>query len=140
MRSKKFLWASFVSVILLFVILLFNFLDLDLARTEAQIKAPSAFLPFGGPILKVVRCTCSAGHVVFVGPPGSPAKTKGLLNRFHFVPTQTILFKFFQTTRIGAWLLGTYFPGTGNKCLIASHDDCYVFPNDGIINLLGTSL
>lgn len=134
MRNKKFLLASVFSIIFLIAALLFNFFGSERAA------AVSPLLPFGGPILQVIPCGCSNGHVVVVGPPGSPAKTEGLLNRFHFVPTQTILFRFFQTARIGAWLLGTYMPGTGNQCLLPVEDGCIIVPNDGVIKLLGTSL
>lgn len=132
-NKKKILFGAF-SVILLISALLAVFSGYE------KTAAVSPFVPFGGPILRVIQCTCSAGHVVFIGLPGSAAKTSGLLNSFHFVPTQTILFKFMQTTRIGAWLLGTYTPGTGNQCLVHSGDSCRRIPNDGIIKLLGTSL
>jgi len=86
--------------------------------------------PFGGQILSVIQCTCSYGHVVTLGPP-----IPGL---YHFTPL-TKLYNFFQTRRIGAWLLGNYFPGTGNQCLVVSGDDCAVVRNLGTMQIVGTS-
>ncbi len=89
-------------------------------------------LPFGGRITgPPIYCTCTAGHVVMVGPPRA--------GRYHYVPGSTRLYQFHNVNSPGTWLLGNYIPGTGNACYIRIRHHCQIIPNKGIISIVGTS-
>ena len=94
------------------------------------VEAQTSTRPFGGQILSVIQCDCSYGHVVTLGPP-----TPGL---YHFIPSTT-LYSFFQTQKIGAWLLGNYFPGTSGQCKRYVGISCADVPNLGVMQMVGTS-
>lgn len=91
--------------------------------------------PFGGRITIAPTDYCSAscgtvGHVITVGPPRP--------GRFHYIPGSTRLYQFYQIAKNGVWVLGTYRPGQSNCQRRISHH-CYQVPNQGAIEIVGTS-
>lgn len=129
MFNKKIFFVIILALVLLGLVYSGSIHLLSTDEVRGAGILPTA--PFGGQILSVIPCTCSYGHVVVLGPP-----IPGL---YHFTPFTT-LYSFFQTYRIGAWLLGNYFPGTGNQCLVYVGVGCVPVPNLGAMQMVGTSL
>jgi len=86
-------------------------------------------LAFGGRILAVVPCTCSAGLALKVGPP-RPAYVL-------YQPGVSILFSFYNLLPPD-YALGTYKPG--GVCLTGTPPVCLTVPTLGTVTLVGTSL
>lgn len=87
-------------------------------------------LPFGGPIIMSIPCTCSLGQFIVLGPPSVGA--------YVYQPATSKTFKFGQLYRPGAFLLGNYIPG--HTCLMGVTPYCYAPPAFGTITMVGTSL
>ena len=103
-------------------------------EVNAAVKLP--FTPFGGKILSVIPCTCSAGFAVVIGPP-RPA--------IIFVPiaflASPLNHLWRQILTPGVWALGLYFPPPV-PCLVYAGITCVPAPVQplGTIFRSGTSL
>jgi len=92
-------------------------------------RPPGAIGLFGGRLLGYIQCTCSTGHVMYIGPPRPAA--------VHFVPGFTALYEYGQVKSIGAWQLGI---NTGpSPCLFFNGWHCVLIPHQGDILIIGTS-
>lgn len=114
-----------------FVLVLVSIFFLFVVSFGFWIKSSKAIIPFGGPILNVFYCPCSANLAVVVGPP-SPGV-------FMYQPGSTIVYAFYQIFRAGPWVLGNYTPG--GACLMFIPYGCapIAYPL-GTIMEVGTSL
>ncbi len=93
------------------------------------IKSSNAMLGFGGKIVAVRPCLCSANLAVFV------VGVKGGV--YTFQPGVSLLFAQYQIWRPGPWVLGTYAPG--GVCLRYRFLGCTGFPTMGTMITVGTS-
>ena len=121
-------------ILIVVMVLLFPFYVLGLVTWGEHIAtaqlAGGAIGVFGGQIGGIVQCTCTGGHVISVGPPRPGV--------FHVVPGFSQVFKYGQTKRPGAWVLGTYVPPS--PCLKRIGAFCVPVPHQGNIQLTGTTL
>lgn len=85
-------------------------------------------LAFGGRVLWVEPCTCSAGAAIAVGPPRP--------GYFLFQPGISVLFSFYAFVPAN-YVLGTYIPG--GVCLTGIPPACATVPTLGTVVLMGTS-
>lgn len=93
-----------------------------------KIKSGKAILPFGGVILAVQYCSCSANIAVTTS-----------MGIYSYNPYSTALFPFYQIYRPGAWILGTYVPGA--VCLVGVPPACTAGSAPfGTIIMAGTSM
>ena len=93
-------------------------------------KRSNAIIPFGGNILMVTPCSCTAGYLIKVGPP-----VPGV---FIYQPGVSILYPLFQIYRPGPWVLGFALPG--GVCKIYVGKGCAILPAEGTIAEVGTSI
>ena len=85
--------------------------------------------PFGGySNSRPFSCNCSSGYLIYVGAPRG--------GTFHITPSTRVCQ---YGAPVNNWVLGNYYPGTGNDCWYVTGDDCSKMPNDGIVQMLGTS-
>ena len=91
--------------------------------------------PFGGKVIKVIPCTCSANLLIATVPIG-PTSPPFLI----FGPS-SILYQFYQIFRPGAYLLGNYGPPV--PCLVYIGIGCIpmpLAPTAPLILMVGTSI
>lgn len=86
-------------------------------------------LPFGGNIIAIDECSCSAAILLYVETP------EGVVLPFMFRPKTSILYDAGQV-RPGITVLGTYVPGP--QCRTGRF--CIPLPTTGLIESVGTSL
>ena len=77
--------------------------------------------PFGGRVLYSLRCNCSTGYWLIIGPP------KG--GKFHFISQD---YREYTLPRVGVWTVGLHYPG--GRCRIVTGDSCTTLPTDGKID------
>lgn len=86
--------------------------------------------PFGGDSSgRFFDCNCSDGYLIKVGSPRG--------GTFHINNSSRIC-EYGRAESSGV-VLGNYYPGTGNRCRYVSGNHCNVMPNDGIVQMIGTS-
>ncbi len=108
------------------------FLLLVVVSFSLKVKQSKAIIPFGGPILSVTMCPCSANLAITVGAPNG-----GI---FTFEPGVTMIKPFYQLFRPGPWVLGNYTPGS-TGCWMFFVDGCFpLLTPVGTINEVGTSM
>jgi len=119
--------ASLVVAVVLIMLSAGNFFT---NRTVAQ-ELPLPPSPFGGRIIDVTACSCSAGFRLTIGPP---------------VPAENIvvqlgvtkIFMWWQVFRPGPWTLGLW--QTGGVCKVYSGKGCTELDVEGTVLIIGTSL
>ncbi len=94
------------------------------------------FTSFGGFVVNVIPCTCSANFWLYMTPFFSPAPMSGALV---YQPGGTIVFAHHVIPSPGVWLLGDYVPGI-QTCFIWVGLACVPVPSFGVIHQTGTSL
>lgn len=118
-------------IVISFIIVLF----LVVASFGMRIKSGKAIgLPFGGRILDVTYCICSANLQITVGAP------KGGV--FMYEPGASIIDAWYQIFRPGPWVLGSYTPAGACVQLEYYGGDPYCIPHPamGTISEAGTSM
>ena len=83
---------------------------------------------FGGRLNGYIQCTCTVGHVMYIGPPRSAA--------VHLVPSSTV-YPYGQVKGIGQWQLGIY--GSPSPCRFFNGWHCVTIPHQGDVIMIGTS-
>lgn len=90
------------------------------------------FLPFGGRIVLVKFCTCSANFALRIGPPRG--------GDFIYQPGASRLYAKYRITTIGAWTLGL--AGSNTPCMQVRGNHCRPdesIPSGRVIQIVGTS-
>ena len=85
--------------------------------------------PFGGFSQFFLSCNCSNGHLITVGPPRG--------GTFH-VKSESTIYQYGEDEG-GSWVLGNYYPSRRSECRIHNGHHCVTIPNDGVIQMMGTS-
>lgn len=130
---KFFLFAKKHYIVASLVLVLF----LIITSFGMRVKSGKAMIPFGGQILNVTYCTCSANLAITVGAPNGGVFT---------YDGSGMVYSFYQLFRPGPWVLGSYTPGgaclswymcgTSPCCL----PDFTTAPPIGTISEVGTSM
>lgn len=97
-------------------------------------------LSFGGPVVLILPCTCSASLWIWFAPlhPSPPLPPTGSLI---YQPGYTTLYGNFAIGLIATWHLGSYTPVVGNGvCWTETAVACVPIPNLGLMNKVGTGL
>ena len=127
-----------IAVLLLAVFILTIPGDLFAFRIGAGGLVPG--LPFGGPVVLILPCTCSASLWIWFAPlsPSPPLPPTGPLI---YQPGYTTLYGNFAIGLMATWHLGSYTPVVGNGvCWEETAIACVPIPNLGLMNKVGTGL
>lgn len=96
-----------------------------------RVKSGKAMIPFGGQILSVTYCPCSANLAITVGPPSGGIFT---------YDGTGMVYPFYQLFRSGPWVLGSYTPGSGGCWVYVTHGCAPTAFPIGTISEVGTSM
>jgi len=94
-------------------------------------KKAQAAIPFGGMNGSIFWCNCSGNLVLHVNDLVSGPK------RLIYQPGGTTLYQFGQV-RAGVWMLGLWNPG--GMCRFFVGKGCAIYPTNGTVQMMGTSM
>lgn len=89
-----------------------------------------AVVPFGGLVTFRLRCNCSVGNWVIVGPP-APAVV-------HVISGLSLIYPF-RNYNVGRWVLGTHTGIYTAGCWRRAGKFCFSLPYAGTVIYMGTS-
>ncbi|OIP65543.1 MAG: hypothetical protein COV32_02910 [Candidatus Yonathbacteria bacterium CG10_big_fil_rev_8_21_14_0_10_43_136] len=124
---KLFSYTKYRPVIISFVIVIF----LIVFSFGMRINSGEAIAPFGGQILNVMYCPCSANIAITVGPPAG-----GIFS----YDGSGMMYAFYQIFRPGPWVLGTYIPGSKGCWQFVPNGCIPLILPIGTISTVGTSM
>ena len=96
-----------------------------------RVNSGKAIVPFGGQILSVTYCPCSANIALTVGPPNG-----GIFS----YDGSGMVYPFYQLFRPGPWVLGAYTPGSSGCWQYVVAGCAPLLAPIGTISMVGTSL
>lgn len=135
--EEKILWSGSFFILLLVAMALFPYSPppffsvintTDGVIAEGNDMGAAFPLAFGGRVITVTPCTCSAGFQLVIGPP-RPAQVL-------YQPGISVLFSFYNFLPAN-YALGTYSPG--GLCLTGVPPFCATLPTLGTVIIMGTS-
>lgn len=124
---KFFLFAKKHYIATSFIVVFF----LIITSFGMRVKSGKAIVPFGGQILAVTYCPCSANVAITVGPPAGGVFT---------YDGSGMVYAFYQLFRPGPWVLGSYIPGSPGCWMFVPHGCVPIATPIGTISEVGTSM